>query len=115
MGESPSRRRRHRRRSPTLAAKVQGRAKCRERLAPFLTSRSRARELYNHEEHEGTQRDGVNPSAETNRKDTVYRSLTFDRRTRFIVTRWVSVGEAEASSAGEQLAKEYSTGDSSRR
>ena len=51
---------------------------------------------------------GVNPYRETRAKVPGYRSLSFSQRTKVVGCSMRASEEAEASSAGEQLAKEYS-------
>src|SRR6185437_9308896 len=55
------------------------------------------------------------PSSETARKFPGCRSLRFARRTKVIGCSMSVAEKAEASNAGEQLAKEYSAGNSSHR
>jgi hypothetical protein len=57
----------------------------------------------------------VTPSVETVRKLPGYRSLKLARRAKVVGCSMRAAEEAEASSAGEQLAKEYSVGNSSHR
>jgi hypothetical protein len=64
---------------------------------------------------DGTNSLGVTPLIETERKFPGCRSLSFARRTKVVGWSISIAEEAEASSAGEQLAKEYSAGNSSHR
>src|SRR5690349_3281023 len=57
----------------------------------------------------------VTPSSETERKFPGCRSLRFARRTKVIGCSMSVAEKAEASTAGEQLAEEYSAGNSSHR
>ena len=56
--------------------------------------------------HGWTRIDGVNPSGETRQKRHGYRSLKLPRLSLLSVGQSPLAGEAEASSAGEQLAEE---------
>jgi hypothetical protein len=58
---------------------------------------------------------GVNPLGETREMNTIPCSLLLSGLLMLLSSKIRASGEAEASSAGEQLAKEYPAGNSSRR